>query len=535
MSDDLFEGVKPPKEERESPQPAAREAAPATSKDKSSGVPLSRLWWWAVPLLLVVLAVVLWSVSVWLLVAVAAAAVVGVIVSALVWWWQRRSGRSSRTRSWTSSPTGRTGGSGRSLGLGGRSSGAGGGGRRTGSGTGRSSRTGSRMNPGNWFKGGSGRSAKGSGTATRGGQSAGSGGRSGRGGRLRSLLGSGQRGSGSTSGGRTSGSGAGTKSRHGSGSHGKGGSTAGGGRWSRSPANPATWFGPRRAAAKSEREAQKKKAKGKTSDKNAEATSGRKRRWPWGKKRNVVEPDAAQAKDTDAKSEDKRKPETSKKTSAKGATADPKKPADAQETTKQEGHATVTDKKLKDLADAKARPKTAAEKLKEMADARTRGKGTQSNSQQQGNPRAGNTFDDMSFQPDPQWKPTPRPKKQPLNVDDGGFISPVIVKQPKVKAHKGTNNTQRKDIMSDRTVNPYVEQIDTSTPETFRATANEVAKKLLADANTKEQDAAALRRQAAALEGNGLADAAQELTREASGMDRDVENRRAAAAAFGSV
>jgi len=385
------------------------------------------------------------------------------------------------------------------------------------------------MNP---FKGGSGRGSTGSGKTTRGGQAAGSSGRPSRGGRLRSLLGSGRSGGGSSSAGRTPGSGSSTKGhgRRGSGSQGKSGSTTGGSRWSRSPANPATWIGPRRAAAKSEREAEKK-AKSKKSDKGAESTTGRKRRWPWSKKRNATDPDVA--KDNDTKPEDEKKPKASKKASAKGAAADPKKPSDTPQA-KEDDQATDADKKLKELADAKARPKTAAEKLKEMADARTRSTGTQPKPQKQGTVK---TFDDTDFTtyPDPQWKPAPRLTPRPLNVDDQGFISPATVKPTKVKAPKGTNNTQRKSTMTDRTANPYVEQIDASTPETFRATALEAAKKLQEDANTKEQEAADLRRQAAALEGDGLPDAAEALVREAVGLEQDVNKRRQAAAAYERV
>lgn len=500
---DLFDGVKAPKEHRpaaQESQVSAPEAAPAAGKQAASGVPVSRLWWVVGPLVLVALAVALWSVSAWLLLVVAGAAVLGVVITAIARWWQRRGGRgtrTTRTRSWTSGPAGRGTGFARSPGFGGRSGGSGrrGTGRQLGAGTGRATRTGSRWNPFGRSKGGRDTGPNGKPAS---GQGASSGGRSGRGRRLRSLIGPGRRG-GSAATGHSSG---GTRQgRRGPGAKGTSGSGAGsvGGRWSRSRVNPATWLGPRRTAAKAERESWKaKRAKSRKKKQDAddkpEKTSGRKRHWwPWRRKQtgNVAEENTKPGDEKPAKDEKQPKKRKPKKTEPKEATT------------------TSTDEKSK-----LTEPKAEAPKPAPVDDFE---------------------YDDGGFpiRPDPNWKPTPRPAPRQLNVDDGGFPSPVITTQPKPKPVK--NPTSRRTTMSDRTTNPYVDQIDPSSTETFRRTTAEAAAAARRDAAQKEAEADDLLRQAAQWEAKGVDDAAESLKREAAALKETADQRRQAAAAYESV
>lgn len=254
VPDDLFDGVKIPKERRE-PQ-AAAEAPPQPSRassEKRSGVPVARLLGWAVPLLAVVAVIVLWSVSVWLLIAAAIAAAVGGIATLIGWLWRRRTGRrhalqAGRGTTATSWP--------------GRA------------------RSGSRWNPGNWRTGrrpggrgsagrsGSGRQSAGrsrTGRGLTGGRVSGAGrgttGRSGRGKRGHRSAGTdgparrGIRSWAKPSGARTGRSPRNASPRQGSPSAARTGPASG--RWARSRANPATWIGPRHAAAKALRKAER--------------------------------------------------------------------------------------------------------------------------------------------------------------------------------------------------------------------------------------------------------------------------------------
>jgi hypothetical protein len=187
--------------------------------------------------------------------------------------------------------------------------------------------------------------------------------------------------------------------------------------------------------------------------------------------------------------------------------------------------ATHTDQKLKALADAK-RPKTTAEKLKDLADAKAHIMSAPIRKPND-RPALDDHFDEREFTALP-----PKPRPRPLNVDDGGFISPVVTK-PKVKASKAdTRNTRRSTIMPDRTVNTAAPQIDASSVETFRATTQSAARNLRKSAGKLQEDAAELRRQAQTWIENGENSTAEDLRREAAGMEQDADQRLAAAAGY---
>lgn len=503
---DLFDGVNPPREDRREAQQSAAAPAPAreaasTPKagEKATGVPMARLWLWAVPLLLAVAAVALWSVSVWLLVAAAAAAILGVIVSAFLWWWQRhrRPGRTARVRSLTPAPSARTGHSGRSTGRTGRgglfSRGRGSGGRTGGQGaTPSGRRTGSRWSP---FNGASRRAGK---TAGRSGGQGADGSRAGRSRGLRSLL-PGRRGT--ASGSAAKGRGAG---RTGGGRSGAGSprSAAGvpGGRWSRSRANPATWWGPQGASARAARKSARRRKEQPKSDKEAPASTKRtekktgtesgKRRW-WRRKKTPAKGTAEKpttAEDTAANPDAAPKPAAAPK---------PKKAADRAKPT-----ATTTTHAPQHKAEPKAAPKPADVKGDVLV------------------------FDQWGF----PTRPNPGPRPAPNQHIDDRFHQPktmTITKAP--KATKGSNT------MSDRASNPYAHLIDSSSNASFRASTREAAEQARRDATKLQDDADELKRQAQSWIEKGSDDIAAPLLREASGMEQDAANRFAAAAAYESV
>lgn len=86
--------------------------------------------------------------------------------------------------------------------------------------------------------------------------------------------------------------------------------------------------------------------------------------------------------------------------------------------------------------------------------------------------------------------------------------------------------------MSDRTANPYVDQIDTSTPETFRATCAEAADRCRADATRLEEKASDLRGQAQGWIEKGSEAIAEPLLHEASRLEETAQQRLQAAAAY---
>lgn len=509
---DLFDGVKPPRDDRrEAPQAAAapapaREAAPTTGeKGKPQGVPLSRLWLWFVPLLLAVAAVALWSVSVWLLVAAAVAAVLGAIVTALVWWWQRHrrpgAGRTTRASSWTPVSPGRSGNGGHSSGRTGRGGLFNRGGARRGSDgrTGGASaapsghRTGARWSP---FNGTSRRAAKAAGR-TGGGQAA----RADRGvrpGRLRSLLGPGRR-SGGTPSGPTGGSRA--AGRTGGGRRTGAGSTrsAAGvqaGRWARSRANPATWLGPQGASARAARKsARRRKAASKseketpTSTKRTEketgTESGKRRRW------------LRRRKKTAAKSTTE-KPKTAEDTAAKPDTA-PKAAEAPKPTAKQPVKAAAPAR----APQRKTEPRTAPNPTEVKGDVLV--------------------FDEWGF----PTRPNPGPRPAPNQHIDNRFHQPktmTITKAP--KATKGSTT------MSNTATNPYAHLIDASTRQTLRASASQAAEQARKDAQEREVKAEGLRSDAQAWLEKNAPDIAEPLLTEAAALEQDATLRRAAAAAY---
>lgn len=512
---DLFDGVKPPREDRrEAPQAAAspapaREAAPATGeKGKAQGVPLSRLWLWFVPLLLAVAAVALWSVSVWLLVAAAVAAVLGAIVTALVWWWQRhrRPGSGRTARSWTPAPSGRTGHGGRMGGrMGGRSGRGGlfnrGGTRRGSSGrTGGASaapsgrRTGARWSP---FNGASRRAAKAAGR-TGGGQAARAdgGGRAGRGGRLRSLLGPGRR-----SGGTPSGSKGRTAGRTGGGRRTGAGPTrsAAGvpaGRWARSRANPATWWGPQGASARAARKSARRRKAASKSEKETPAStkrteketeSGTRRRW------------LRRRKKTAAKSTEK--PKTTEDTAAKPDTTP--KPADAPNPKKTDDRAKPNPAASARAPQRKTEPKPAPNPTEVKGDVIV--------------------FDEWGF----PTRPNPGPRQAPTQHTDDRFHQPKTM-----TITKAPTATKRSNTMSNTATNPYAHLIDASTRQTLRASQMEAAAQARKDAEQRQTMADGKRADAQAWIEKGAPEIAEPLLREAAALELDASNRLAAAAAY---
>jgi hypothetical protein len=496
-AEDLFDKVNLPKakaQTEDAPQAPAtmREAAPAQPQQRA-GAPLSRLLWLVVPLLLTVAAVALWSVSVWLLVIAAGAVAAGLIVTALIRHWQRRrtgsASRAGQALLSSSRPGARTGlrrfGPGRSgsgRGALGRSGGGRSGSGRTGRGlgglgTGRGRGTGSgrglfRRGPGRSGTGAKGTSAQGR-TAP-----VGAGARTGRrGGRLGSLF---------TPGRRRTGTGAartGTGRASGTGRPGRTAGAAGlrGGRWTTSRANPATWGGQRRRAAQAIREATKSKRRGK----------------PRAKKT-----DPQQSKDT---------------------TATPRKRwlRTWRAKTYTSGGEPITAPKPDAAPKAKGQNTNAKQQNPSKATPSTKSK-----------PGDDFLFDDGGFPSGPPPKPAakPKPTPQPLNVDDGGFPSPVITKEPKAKRSKPPRRSV--NIMTDRTTNTAATQIDASSPETFRATTKSAADDLRRSAGRLDEEAEALLRQAQSWVEKGEISVAEGLKREAAGMKQDASQRLAAAAAY---
>ena len=78
-------------------------------------------------------------------------------------------------------------------------------------------------------------------------------------------------------------------------------------------------------------------------------------------------------------------------------------------------------------------------------------------------------------------------------------------------------------------------QIDLSSTTTFRKSLQEAATKARHDAQTKEDEAAELRRQAQSWIDRELPDAAEPLLREAAALEETAAQRRQAAAAYEAV
>jgi hypothetical protein len=553
MSNDLFEGVKvkdlddPPKpESAATPAPPDRKPAAAAGGQETSGVPLTRLLGWAAPLLFVVIAIVLWQISGWLLLIAVAAAAAGLLVWALVRAWQKRHGsRGGRGRSGLFGPGG-WGGAARSpgLGLGGS------GGRRSGP---------SRL--GGLFRRG-GRGGVGGGSSHGGRQAAGAEGRgrSGRQGRgLRGLF-SGKKGSGSST---TSGGGGGTatgKRANGGGnggtSHKKGRQSAGGShgpsgsRWSRSRANPTTWFGSRRAAAKGERAAAKDRRAESKSDKQEEKrrraeSKADKQRGKDKKRKDRPEgkksPDDTEKPETDGKKPKKSKGKPKPKGSEDKAGVKPKveTPAAPKESPKAPVYDCATPEGKK--------PETEGKKPKAEAKPEVETPAAPKESPKAPAPATEDfPYDDMGFPlgRDSSYQSRPRPPKPNLNFDDGGFLSPRGPKPPAPKtsrpnAPRTPNNTstQGSNRMSvtERTTNEHVDKIDASTMQSFRQSLQETAEALNKEGMLKEEEAGELRRQAAEWQEKGNDAAAEPLLREAAGLEETAQERYSAAAAYLSV
>jgi hypothetical protein len=248
-----------------------------------------------------------------------------------------------------------------------------------------------------------------------------------------------------------------------------------------------------------------------TGNKTTENTGSGKRTWwkTWRAKSYTKGGDPIDASKADEnKSKPKARTATAQKAKGKGKQAvqakDASPAANEDKTNQAKQQGTHTAQKLKGLADAKAHVmSTSGQKA----------------------PRA---YDDF-FDERELTAPPPKPRPRPLNVDDGGFISPVVTK-PKVKATKA--DTRRSTIMPDRAVTTAAPQIDASSAETFRAATQSAARELRKSAGKLQEDAAELRRQAQTWIENGETSTAEGLRREAAGMEQDADQRLAAAAGY---
>ncbi|CAM3499681.1 hypothetical protein STSO111631_21525 [Stackebrandtia soli] len=137
------------------------------------------------------------------------------------------------------------------------------------------------------------------------------------------------------------------------------------------------------------------------------------------------------------------------------------------------------------------------------------------------------------------WGLPPQPKKSsvlPLNVDDGGFISPPASlfkpKKPKKSPAPAAPKSKGSTTVATTTSNPYLHMVDPSSTESWRASNSSAAAQARKDASVQEAKANELRQQAASLEEKGMTLAAEDLMREAAGLDENVQIRLGIAAGF---
>jgi hypothetical protein len=143
-------------------------------------------------------------------------------------------------------------------------------------------------------------------------------------------------------------------------------------------------------------------------------------------------------------------------------------------------------------------------------------------------------LDDAGFplvdisKPEPA-KPSKPVDRDPIAVDDAGFPSYAAPQQPPPVRKTPTRHKKGKEVDT----SPYMDQVDSSTPQTTQATMTAVAEVARRDAANLREEVEKMRRNADALgDKPGMVEGAEELRREAAAKAMVVEARLAVAAAF---